>query len=319
MENEGLRDRWLSFLRERRISGIAHKMNCKPEDALVVFTNGRGGGTWLAEILRHIPESAVVWEPLQLRGPNPFIDIGFQWHQHIPQDANWPEALEEMRRLCAGKGLTWRNTFFERVNLSRYATAKRLVVKFVGGNGLAGWLVENIDFTCKPIVLLRHPMAIAASRNRHGAWNSLPNRYMFPEGRFMEFSAEKRKYLNSLRTRHEILIAKWCVQNVPLLQALEVYPEKFFAIYYEHLTLQRETEIERLFSEWSITVPEGVNEAINKPSRTTRAGSPLTGHDQLRFWRKGFDDREIASMQSVLDNFGVTLYSADNDMPNFRN
>lgn len=77
-----------------------------PESSIIIFSAGRGGSTWINEVLRCIPDTATVWEPLAVNQRSPFVDVGINWDQYIPEDAVWPEAKALFERLFSGKQLS---------------------------------------------------------------------------------------------------------------------------------------------------------------------------------------------------------------------
>ena len=298
------------------LGAISSLARFAPEDALIVFGNSRGGSTWLAETLRSIPKTCMIWEPEEVNlGETQFTRIGFGLSQQIPISADWPEARRVFGQLFRGQGLDARNTYYERANILVYLTADTLIVKFVSSNGLAPWLCRQFDFRRKPVLLLRHPMAIAASRLRHGAWDKMPESYDFPKARFDCLNAKHRDYLSMLKGREEVLIAKWCIENLTTLQVAESENSPFYKIFYEDLVLDRRTAIEKLFSEWKLYLSSAAIERSTKASFTTVAGSPLYGRDQLGHWRKSFSAIQTRRMQDVLDHFSIKTYSWESDEP----
>src|SRR5690349_13836871 len=76
-----------------------------PGETILVFSNPRGGSTWMAEILNEIPKSVVVWEPLFKTKLKGFSNLDFHWHQPIPAGTIWPEARAEFKKLLNRENL----------------------------------------------------------------------------------------------------------------------------------------------------------------------------------------------------------------------
>lgn len=57
-----------------------------PKNTILIFSNPRGGSTWLAEILNSIPSLAI--EPLKLGKLKEFNKLNFCRYQPIPENAN---------------------------------------------------------------------------------------------------------------------------------------------------------------------------------------------------------------------------------------
>ena len=49
----------------------------KAEEGIVIFSEARGGSTWLMEILNNIPNTVVDWEPLHVN--NGVVPVDFRW------------------------------------------------------------------------------------------------------------------------------------------------------------------------------------------------------------------------------------------------
>lgn len=307
----------ISLLRKFRLNRISSKVNVDPQNSLIIFTSGRGGSTWLNNILRCLPNTATVWEPLAVGQGTVFDDIGLNWAQYIPLNAEWEEADKAFEQLLSGDILTWPSTLHERQQngLDTYTKANRLIFKFVNANALAPWLLKKWKFRQSPIFLLRHPMATVCSRVKHGAWKHVTNTFRYPETRYNDLFDKHRHYLDSLGDPYSIHIAKWCIQNLPLIEVSRNGSASVHTIFYERIVLDREGELNRLFDSLQESIPDDVFSTASKASATTRSGSPLHGKDQLAHWRKSVDKETINNMQKVLDYFGIDFYSGQSDQP----
>ena len=304
-------------LRRLQLSAISARLSFNPEETLIIFSSGRGGSTWLTDIVRAIPKTATIWEPLSVGVTPEFDRIGFDWDQYIPLEADWPEAREAFDKLFRGQLMTWPNTFYERqhTRLKSYCEADQLIVKFTGANALAPWLCHQFAFKKKPILLLRHPMATIASRYRHGAWDKQSDHFIFPSARYTDLNDRHHVYLSELSDLHTVHAAKWCMQHLPTFEALKAKQIEAHVVYYEEVVLDRQKELNRLFSEWNIAPPGDIAKRSEAASVTTRKGSPLSGHEQISNWRNQFSQKEIGEMQAVLDYFEIEVYSKLSDRP----
>ena len=77
--------------------------------ALLICGDPRGGTTWLAELIKLLPETAMLWEPLAVANVKQFKSLGFQWRQYIPEHESWPEAKALFEDLFAADSF---NGFF---------------------------------------------------------------------------------------------------------------------------------------------------------------------------------------------------------------
>ena len=298
----------------RKLRALEKKIRVDPKNRLLVFSDPRGGSTWLAELLRSIPKSATIWEPLNIAADSPFRRMGFGWRQPIPQNEVWPEARMCFEDLFRGKGLTKTTVFNELNNLKAYQEASYLIFKFVNGNALLPWLVENFHFECKPIYLIRHPYAVVASQIKHGGWSHLKERFKIPPMRFNSHYEDHKPFLASLKTHPEINLAHWCLTNLETLRNPD-NNRKWITINYENLVMNTEHEIDRIFKIWNKEIPHGIRTLYHQPSKTVRGNSPIIGNAQISHWQKTLDEKTKVKMARVLDYFKVEFYSSQNPCP----
>lgn len=74
---------------------------------VLLFSDPRGGSTWLAEVLCKATQKPMIFEPLHLKNVSKVREIGFGWRQHIPEDADWPEAKSFFQNLFSKKIINW--------------------------------------------------------------------------------------------------------------------------------------------------------------------------------------------------------------------
>lgn len=130
-----------------RLGGLAKRNDFDPRDALLVFSDPRGGSTWITEMIQQIPRTAVVWEPLHLRYTDAFRELGFTWRQYIPEHAEWEEARAAFERVLRGQILN--EKLGSASSIKEFAQADQLIVKLCRGNALLPWLVRQFEFRHK--------------------------------------------------------------------------------------------------------------------------------------------------------------------------
>ena len=290
------------------------KINTKiPEHQFLVFSDPRGGSTWLAEILRSIPSTALLWEPLHLNFVKELNALKFGWRQYIPEDFEWPDAKFFFDQALSGKVINeW---IISNSTLLEYIHAKHFIVKICRGNMLLPWLTNNFNFTFKPIYLVRHPFAVVNSQLKQGGWNQVSNKFKIPETPFNDNFLIHKKYLNSLESREEILTAVWCISNsIPLNHPNN--NRKWITAYYENLLIEPGKCMSKIFDIWKIAIPEGIEKTYRIKSRTalkeTNIESPF---NQLSRWERELTGHQIKKMQNVLDYFEFKMYSDKGQFP----
>lgn len=281
---------------------VSKRVDFDPSENVYLFSDPRGGSTWLTELLAGIDKTAVLWEPLHLDYLPGLRQLGFGWRQVVPENAQWPEFEALLDQVLSGKQL---NHNLAHLNTPMdYLKAERLIVKFCRGNGLLPWMVRRYSFKYKPILLLRHPFAVAASQLRQGGWNYSFTGFEIPDQPYNDVYHAHKAFLKSLKTKEEALVASWCLMNAPLIHDNR---GKWITVYYERLFLNPGEEIQRIFSEWSLEVPAGsLGSAVRRPSVTT---VDLPSEDQLQKWQGRFSQDQILAMLAVLEYFGVKVYT----------
>lgn len=281
----------------------------EPEENIIIFSYPRSGSTWLMELIREVPGTANLWEPLHIRNVEPFSKLGFGWRQHIPENEEWKEAEETFTKLFKGEYLNF--WLASREFPFNFITADRMIVKFVRANALAPWLLRRFEFQLKPIYLLRHPFAVAASQMKEGSWDYEFEGYEIPEMPFNEIIKKHSDFLSTITTKPEKMIATWAINNRVMLNS-ERHNRDWHTVYYEALLLNPEQELWRIFNQWNMEMPDGILERVREESSTTKEATFKEDLElQLSKWRRFFDADDIDRMQRVLDYFEIEIYSTD--------
>lgn len=279
----------------------------EPSQNLIVFSDPRGGSTWITEVLAQLPRTAVLFEPLHIGHVRRFRDLGFSWRQYIPESARWPEAERAFEDLFSGKVMNnWTCSYS---SPRRFISAERMIIKFCRANAMIPWLTQRFSFEREPVYLLRHPFAVVASQLAHGAWNKTNPRFTIPQGPFYEFYAEHAAFLSSLNEQEEVLAANWCITNrVPLNSPRN--DRDWVTLHYENLITDPRRELTRIFDRWGLPLPEQILAQVNKPSFTTKDPALRTNDiaSQLSKWKSSFTNVQIARMMRVMEYFEISLY-----------
>ena len=84
-----------------------------PQDTTLIFSDPRGGGTWLSELLlKQENKQALIWEPLHPQNKSIFTKkLRFSSRQYIPVHSDWKEAKNAFESLLKGNILV-QNSFF---------------------------------------------------------------------------------------------------------------------------------------------------------------------------------------------------------------
>lgn len=277
-----------------------------PSGHLIVFSDPRGGSTWLAQILLSVSRTALLWEPLNVAFVSHYDDLEFSLRQHIPREADWPEARHRLEAMLRGELMT----HYTCRTPMRHLFAERLVVKICRGNALLPWFTQALDLRFDPVHLVRHPFAVVASQLQKGAWDRYEG-FHVPEGVYTDYYRQHESYLNALETKYESLTAQWSLTNLIPLRS-EYRNRDWITVSYEHLLERPGREIERIFRRWGMETPEGAMRAAKRVSSSTKQSTFESGRErQLSKWTRFFSEEQIERMMGVLDHFGVKEYGRD--------
>ena len=287
--------------------------NLKGQNQFLIFSDPRGGSTWLAEILESIPGTAIVWEPLNIKYVKPFSDLNFGWRQYIPENESWHEAYLVFNKVLTGKIINeWTML---KTDVQSYINASQFIIKFCRGNMLLPWLINQFIFRFSPVYLLRHPFAVVSSQLKQGGWDYPVKQFTIPDIPYNDIFLKHKKFLNSLSSKDEILTAYWCLSNqVPLNHKKNNIG--WITVFYENLLLDPDAEIKRIFSRWNLELPDGIQKKYRVKSSTTVDSTKLQDpYEQLGRWQKDLKSVQLDRMIRVLDYFQINQYSSKDVTP----
>ena len=284
-----------------------------PRKAYVVFSDPRGGSTWITNILATALKLPIAWEPLHLAYSKNLRKSGFGWRQYLPVGARWLEAELEIDAIFEGRRLT--PNFCKESSPLSFIGKKEAMFKFCRANSMIPWLVNRYHFDHLPLYMVRHPFAVAASQIKKGGWSYRFEGFSSPASPYDSDRFEKhREFLRSLTTKEEALVATWCLSNLIPLRASCEQREKWVSVYYEDIFLDPWTHLERIASFWQIPMSSFDEKTLLEPSNVS-VDFTSSKRDQLRKWMQFFDAHQMNSMQKVLDYFGVSEYSSESPLP----
>ncbi len=297
------------------------------DNTICLFTQPRGGSTWLAEILLNIPGSCLIDEPLW-RGlyksidalPNyrdrkvpRLSDLNFYFYQPIPPDSDWPEAKEIFEEILGGRvpslGLYRENNFSNLKNSNIY------IIKFNFGHLLMQWMCKNFNF--KALAMIRHPCAVIASQVKSNGFKNLsvPEIWSWPDFRYNELYLKNDHFFKMARNREEILAVQWAIQTQEVISAARQF--KFHTLFYENLVNEYESEVTRIFDYLDIQADiHGLTNQRYKPSKSTFTGreKSILKKDQLSDWKVDLSVKTQQQILGLIKEMGIDLYD-ENIMP----
>jgi hypothetical protein len=288
------------------VASVTANRNYDIRNTIVVAGWARSGTTWLAEVLSAIPKSAILFEPLHSERVREAVAAGLPGTDILPPGGGSAAQKLFMERVLRGDVLNWWTCSCN--PLSRAIRPDVWIVKEVRANYLLEWILGTFPVR-RAVLIVRHPCATVASRLAQG-WT--------PENaeRKVKQGAARRKYpqfdalCRSLTDPFEVMAARWCLMNyVPLT----LRPRPFHVIAYESLATRGAADLEPVFADWGLQMPEAIEASFGRASATTKAGATRrgTGRSAIEQWRKTLSAEQVARILSVVRQFGMDFYTED--------
>ena len=281
------------------------------DNSIFIFSEPRGGSTWLMEMISKLPKSAAIFEPFHSHYGA--LD-DYTWGNHYYEKDKWEAGQSGIQEILdANKFDSYQ---LERASWSELINAKQLIFKCVMGTPILPWIVANIKLKYKPIYILRHPLSVACSTlenlYKRGEVINVDHRWT-PSG-YTKALYEKNIDLFSEKTPMiDQLIARWCINNH---YALTKKDDKWIQVFYEDMLIEPKATLSSIFEQWSIQIPNDLWNDLDKPSHSDfKKDFRKNKNDQLRKWIKKHSESELAHFQQILDRFGIELYSMNNPLP----
>lgn len=293
----------------RRLSSPLHlDFGGDHRDTVFVAGSGRGGTTWLAEmILRLDGGYRYVFEPFfPARVP---LARPFGYRRYVRPGDQPPELLDSANRVLSG----WtRGPWTDRFN--RRLVARRRLVKEIRANLFLGWLAVN--FPQMPVILLlRHPCAVALSRMKLG-WRSRLEEFAAQPDLVEDFLSPVLEETR-LSTEFERHVFAWCVENlVPLTQ---LGRGQAHLVFYENLCQSPEEELRGIFEYLGSGPVKVPTEALRSPSAQSREESAvISGGDRIQGWQSELSGDQTRRATQILAAFGLDAVYGDSPLPDTR-
>lgn len=220
---------------------------------------GRSGTTWLLALLNDRHEFRVLFEPFD--PAQVALAVNFTDHQYLRPDDDDPHFVMPATAILTGR---IRDDFVDQYN--RRMLFHRRIAKEVRANMYLAWLHHH--FPGMPIVLLiRHPFAVAASRDAVGAHIDLQRAFLSQPHLVEDHLQPFLETLDGCRTPFEKSVATWCVENRVALATLK--PGDAHVVFYERLCTAPEQELRSICSHIGVRYRSSMLKKLRDPSHTT--------------------------------------------------
>ncbi len=288
---------------QRLLGGLYVDLGRDHRDSVFLAGSGRGGTTWVSEIINYGGEYRYVFEPFH---PGKVEACkNFRSKQYLRPDDRREEYLGPARKVLTGRLRSrWTDRFHRKL------VARRRLIKDIRANLLLGWMRAN--FPGMPIILLlRHPCAVVASRLALG-WRDNLSETVEQVELVEDFLRPMEPEIWGSRDAFERHLFLWCIENyVPLRQFA---PEEIHLAFYENFLAHPDEEIDRLFSFLGTDYDERVYHRLKCPSPLSRkdAGSVSPSVDA---WRRHISEARLERATEILGLFGLQRLYGEGAMP----
>ncbi len=289
---------------------VKHFVDADPDyrRTVLLTSAGRGGSTWVAELLNYRNDFRYMFEPFY-SGEIPAAAAFANWQYLRPDEAS-PAHLRYAIEVLTGR---FRN---DRVDMyNRRLFCSRRLVKEVRANLMIGWLAENFP-GMKIIYVMRHPLATVRSRLAHTPAMDLYAEFMRQEKLVRDHLEPFRDVIARASSDFEKHVVAWCIEFI--VAEAQLQQREHCTVYYELLCTEPDRELRKLLSYVSVPVdPARLARAVRRPSSTAlgRAEAIAAGEDLVDSWRAAFSEDQVRWALSTIDAFGLSYLYGDGLLP----
>lgn len=273
---------------------------------ILVAGTGRSGTTWLAQILNHNNSFRQIFEPFH---PDNVAkaDQVLGRKKFLPPQTRTTEPHTFIQDVLQGKISTpWTN------RINKKLLSSRRLVKTIHGNLLLGYIHQQFP-EVKQVLIIRHPLAVAYSKQKTGWWVTpeIDTLFLNQHTLVQQHLAPIQDKLSGLESSLDKIIAAWCIENFIALQTVSAGGA--YLVFYEDLVHQPQKTIPQLFAHLNLPFTPDILEKAQIPSYTTRADSAVMKHkNMLTEWQGHFSSSDCDRMEEMLGWFGLdALYTRD--------
>lgn len=274
--------------------------------------DGRSGTTWIANLLNTDGRYRSLFEPVHPFFEPEAYNAGLKPHDYLrPGDEN-SKARLFLERVMTGKFKSGRA---DRENTARLHQG--LVVKDIFANLLAKWACDQFPHV-KPVLILRHPFAVAASKANEPdmRWISDPEAFLKQPKLIADFL---NPYTDLIETAPDDLIMRyiliWAIINFVPLQQFSA--DRLHILFYEDVYQQPEHALPLLFAYLEEKdCDQKVRRALASHSLPSRVATPrstvTSGQSPLTGWKNQLTPAQIEQGLAILSRFGFDhVYSSE--------
>jgi hypothetical protein len=274
------------------------------DSLLFVAGSARSGTTWLQELLGRQARFRIIFEPFHEQlAPDRLRSVP----AYIPPSLISAPYVSDVEKVLRGRV---RDRWIDQHN--HHPVSRKRLVKEIHSNLRLGWFRERFPYF--PIVfLIRHPLAVAASRTRL-QWRPSPERY-FSDPQLVEdhlepFGPVLATCTNDLDRR----VMQWCIENyVPLSQFQG--RNDIHVVFYERLVVDLDRELRSTAHHAGLRIRAVPRKRASTPSVTAYRARSFEMASALDDWRRQLPARDVERALGVVAAFGLDALYGIEPMP----
>jgi hypothetical protein len=277
------------------------------EDVIWLIGPGRSGTTWVASLINHDHSYREMFEPIH---PILVKEMGFlDLNQYVRPEESYHELLRVIDKVFSGR--------FTRKRVDKDNPGfvyKKLIVKDIYANLLCYHVVKRFP-EINPVLLLRHPFAVAhsVSGKKHWQWQTDPRDFLNQEKLMSDYLEPYRDLINEIGQKDDFIIRQiliWCIINyVPLKQFKQ---SELYVLYYEDVLENPNDEMGKLRRylypnhKQNVLISEDI---IDTPSKVSNKNGRSY---KDRHWINHLTIEQREKGGRILESFGLDqLYNPD--------
>ena len=282
---------------------------------MVIFSESRGGSTWLMEMLCSAANVCVNWEPLHsTKGVVP-SSFKFGSRPFIPKFDDTSDYKKLFKRIHEYKIHSfWTRKYLADKPIAEIVKSKFVLTKYVRANLLVPFILQNEHFDIPPILLVRHPIDTCLSQKN--AFKPAKQNIVIPNCINPERYDRYIDYINNLESALERRIAMWCLNNCSTLNNLKNL--RVTTIYYSNLLLEPEKELQRVLESARFDdIPQRLKMIKFRTASSTNFGGDYISEPKTQLMKNftRLENNQKESIQKIFDHFEFTLFTAFSPYP----
>jgi hypothetical protein len=279
--------------------------NCQDLQGTVLLAgSARSGTTWLGDVINFNNGYRYMFEPFHPRHGIPFGDI--DGRRYIRSGSSESNDIAIARSILSGRV---RSEWVDKFN-KKMVCNKRLV-KDVYANLILKWLQDNFP-EIKIIFIIRHPYAVASSRQKLPDWNFFhnPDQFLSQDDLMEDFLHPFESQISSVQSDFAKEVLSWCIDNyVPLKQFKR---GDIHLALYEDFRMTPEREIDRMLDFIGEKSRKEAYSNLSRPSLTSRGGGIAAVNES---WKNRITSSHEEEARSIIKTFGLDQIYPDDSAP----